>query len=105
MHVNRTVLAEVLTAAEYPCGTGCRNGWIDNMDAVRAWRAEHQPALDRYDEERRRKRSAWVGDEESALRDTEPRAALECPCGGTGFVLTPDGQALMAFVKRHWGRI
>ncbi|ACU71889.1 hypothetical protein Caci_2980 [Catenulispora acidiphila DSM 44928] len=98
-----TTITELLAQAEIRCTTGCRDGYIDNTDAVRAWEDEHREALERYDAERRRTRRALVAGEELELRNTEPPAFLKCPCGGAGGVLTEDGYALMAFLVRHLG--
>lgn len=97
-------LANLLAGADEPCNPPCRNGWIDNGPAVRIWETEHAETLERYQEERRARRSACVGAEESALTSTRPPHMLECPCRGAGRILTDDGRALMAFVERHWGR-
>lgn len=99
--VRAVSLAALLAQAETPCTTGCSEGTIWNTDAQKAWRAENAEALEAFQQERRRTRSAWVGAEEKALRDTEPPMYFECACNGTGFLLTADGRALLDFLKRH----
>jgi len=96
-----TTLISLLARAETPCTTGCHDGTIDNRAARDAWYAEHSDELLAFKEERRRTRSAWVGPEERALTDTEPRPFLACACNGAGYVLTADGEALVLFLKRH----
>lgn len=94
-------LAALLAQAETPCTTGCSEGTIWNTDAQDAWRAEHAEALEAFQQERRRTRSAWVSPEETALRNTEPPMYFDCVCNGTGFILTADGRALLDFLGRH----
>lgn len=99
--VRAVSLAALLAQAETPCTTGCSDGTIWNTEAREAWRVEHAEALEGFQQERRRKRSALVGPEEKALRDTEPPMWFACDCNGTGFILTADGRALLDFLVRH----
>lgn len=94
-------LASLLAAAEVPCTSGCKKGSIDNSAAVDVWRAEHADKIEAFREDRRRRRSATLSAEESALMRTEPYRWLACGCDGTGVVLTDDGRALLAFLDRH----